>query len=97
MATKEKKQLSPQEKQKLDGERKLKKAAKFRELAGKRVSKALHALKQVERLANKNSYVYTPDQVKRIMEALQTAGRNMQSAFTKSPDAPKAQSFDVGE
>lgn len=91
------KQLSPQEKQKLDGERKLKKAAKFKELAGKRVSKALGAIRQVERLANRNSYVYTPDQVSRILTALVNAMRSTEQAFKRTAETPKAAAFDVGE
>lgn len=97
MAKKEKQQLSPQEKAKVDAERKLRKAAKFKELAGKRVAKALASLRQVERLANRASYVYTPDQAMRVVTALANNVRSVQNAFTRSPEAPKAAAFDVGE
>ena len=94
---KDKQQLSPQEKQKLDGERKLKKAAKFKELAGKRVARAMHAIRQVERLSNRGSYVYTQDQAGRILIALTNSLRAVDAAFKRTQEAPKAAAFDVGD
>lgn len=94
---KDKKQLSPQEKQKLDGERKLRKAAKFKELASKRVARAMQALRQVERLGNRSSYVYTPDQASRVLIALTNSVKAIDAAFKRTQEAPKAAAFDVGD
>lgn len=46
------------------------KAAKFIELAEKRVTRAINAIRSISKLSNKNSYVYTDAQSKRICEAL---------------------------
>ena len=47
------------------------KAAKFIELANKRVNKALKDLKLVGNLTNKKNYDYTEEQAKKIIKALQ--------------------------
>jgi hypothetical protein len=60
------------------------KAAKFIELANKRVNKAIKDLKLVGNLANKKNYEYTEEQAKKIVKALQkeieTIKRNFQNA-----------------
>jgi hypothetical protein len=47
------------------------KAAKFIELANKRVNKAIKDLKLVSNLANTRNYEYTEEQAKKIIKALQ--------------------------
>lgn len=46
------------------------KADRFKELAGKRVSKALDAIALIKGLSNTTNYSYTPEQVQKIGEAL---------------------------
>lgn len=50
--------------------RKAEKAAKFVELAQKRVNKALDAIAMIEGLANRNNYEYTAEQAEKIGAAL---------------------------
>lgn len=47
------------------------KAAKFVELANKRVNKALKDIALVSNLANRQNYEYTEEQAKKIVKALQ--------------------------
>jgi Mg/Co/Ni transporter MgtE len=88
------KQLSPQEKAVADSKRKAEKAAKFSELASARVSKLLAQIENVQRLSNRNSYVYTEEQVGKIMKALQEAFRGLEASFKSSTGAAKT-SFTV--
>jgi ABC-type Fe3+-hydroxamate transport system substrate-binding protein len=47
------------------------KAAKFIELANKRVNKAIKDLQLIGNLSNKQNYEYSDDQAKKIIKALQ--------------------------
>jgi ABC-type Fe3+-hydroxamate transport system substrate-binding protein len=47
------------------------KSAKFVELANKRVNKAIKDIKLVANLSNKQNYVYSEEQARKIIKALQ--------------------------
>lgn len=89
-----KKTLSPQEKTVAESKRRAEKAAKFSELASARVSKLLAQIDNVQRLSNRNSYVYTDEQTGKIMKALETAFKNLEASFKSTAGAAKT-SFTV--
>lgn len=60
------------------------KAAKFRELATKRVSRTVHAIRLIANLANRSSYEYTDEQSAKLMTALAEAVDYVGNAFLKS-------------
>lgn len=82
--------LSPQEKSVRDSKRQAEKADKFKELASARVSKLLAQIENVQRLSNRNSYVYTPEQVQRIMGALETAFKGLDHSFKSTAAQAKS-------
>jgi hypothetical protein len=53
------------------GEMRDKDRAKFVELAGKRVSRGLHAIRLIGNLSNRSNYDYTDEDVQKIIRALQ--------------------------
>jgi FKBP-type peptidyl-prolyl cis-trans isomerase (trigger factor) len=57
------------------------KAAKFVELANKRVNKAIKDLKLIENLANRKNYEFTDEQVKKIIKALQKEIDSIKQSF----------------
>lgn len=59
------------------------KAAKFRELATKRVNRTVHAIKLIANLANGSSYEYTEEQAVKLMTALSEAVDYVGNAFSK--------------
>ena len=66
------------------------KAAKFVELAEKRVTKAINAIRSIAKLSNKSNYVYTSNQVTKIAEVLRVEVVEMNEHFTATTTAPKA-------
>ena len=65
------------------------KAAKFKDFANKRTTRALRSLRAVGKLANRRAYVYTPEQVAKIGSALNAELARVAEAFkggTKSAD-----------
>lgn len=86
--------LSAQEKIVADSKKKAEKAAKFSELASARVSKLLAQIDNVQRLSNRNSYVYTDEQVGKIMTALESAFKGLHASFKSTAGAAKT-SFTV--
>lgn len=64
------------------------KAAKFVELAEKRVTKAINSIRSVAKLASSN-YVSTEDQITKISETLRDEVVAMNEAFTKTGGATK--------
>lgn len=64
-------------------------AAKFVELAQKRATKAINAIRSIAKLANKGNYVYTEAQVKALSETLRKEVVEMHDAFGKTPSAEK--------
>jgi len=85
-----KKVLSPQEKLVAESKRKAEKAEKFKELASARVSKLLAQIENVQRLSNRNSYVYTTEQVQKIMSALEAAFKSLDASFKSTAGAAKS-------
>jgi len=58
-----------------------KKSEKFKELAEKRVSDTLKKLQLIGNLANKNNYEYTDEQVKQIIETLDSEIKSLKNKF----------------
>jgi len=65
------------------------KAAKFVELAQKRATKAVNAIRSLSKLANKGNYMYSDAQVKALSEALRKEVLDMNDAFSKTPTAER--------
>ena len=65
------------------------KAAKFVELAQKRVTKAINAIRSVSKLSNRSNYVYTDAQVEKIADTLRQEVVDMFEHFSKTPSAAK--------
>ena len=61
------------------------KAAKFLQLAPKRVNKALKAIESVGKLSAGN-YTYTTDQVEKIVQAIRKSVTVMESGFSGHKD-----------
>lgn len=57
------------------------KAAKFVELANKRVNKALKDIKLVSNLSNRQNYEYTEEQAKKIVKVLQQEVEQLKHSF----------------
>lgn len=81
-------ELTPEQKAEAAAKRAAEKAAKFIELADKRVSKVLDALAGVAALSNKNSYAYTTAQVAAIFRVIERDLTTLQGRF--APDAKAA-------
>ncbi|EJS64563.1 hypothetical protein COF07_19195 [Bacillus wiedmannii] len=58
-----------------------KKSEKFKELAEKRVSDTLKKLQLIGNLANKNNYEYTDEQVKQIIDTLDSEIKSLKNKF----------------
>ena len=69
------------------------KAAKFTDLAQKRVGKALDALATLRGLANRSSYVYTDDQVAKIFSAVNAEMDLLAGLFKAGEAKAKTGSF----
>lgn len=65
------------------------KAAKFKEIASNRVSKALRAINLIGNLASPN-YVYTPEQTARIFAALKGAVAETEARFAAPGGKPES-------
>lgn len=70
------------------------KADKFKELAGKRVSKALDAIALIKALANTANYTYTPEQAEKIGEALKAEVVGVMEKFA-APSAKAETKFSL--
>ena len=57
------------------------KSAKFKELARSRVNRAINMIRLIANLGNKTHYDYTPDQAKKIINALQSEVTNVKTKF----------------
>lgn len=57
------------------------KRKKFVELAERRTTKAIYALRLVGNLSNTNNYEYTDTDVKKIVKALEEEVKNMRRRF----------------
>lgn len=65
------------------------KAAKFIELATKRVNKALRAIEGIAALSNRNSYTYDDAQVAKIFTALHNAINEADASFKAKGSSSK--------
>jgi len=70
------------------------KRLRFTRMAPKRVTKALRALKQIEKLGNRAGYTYTDEEVAKVLAALGSAVVAVENAFTSASEA-KADDFSL--
>lgn len=66
------------------------KAAKFVELANRRVNRVIRDLQLVSNLANRQNYEYTEEQAKKIIKVLQYEVELVKQSFTLSGDSGKS-------
>ena len=59
------------------------KKIRFIELANKRVNKALKQISLISNLSNKNNYEYTKDEVKQVVEALESEVKKCKNSFER--------------
>ena len=57
------------------------KSEKFRELARSRVNRAINMIRLIANLGNKAHYNYTPEQTRKIVNALQSEVSNVKIKF----------------
>lgn len=65
------------------------KAAKFVELAQKRATKAINAIRSIAKLANRGNYIYSEEQVAKLSEVLRQEVIDMNAAFSTTEAAEK--------
>ena len=65
------------------------KAEKFRQLAEKRVNKALHGIRLVANLSNRNNYEYTENEAQKIISVLEGELKALRSKFTAEGQSRK--------
>ena len=65
------------------------KAAKFVDLANKRMNKAIKDLRLIGNLANKKNYEFNDEQVRKILKALQKEVDTIKQNFQNSESATK--------
>ena len=53
----------------------------FKRLGAMRTTKAINSMRGLQKLANKNNYAYTEEQVSKIVDALKTEVENVFNAF----------------
>jgi len=67
---------------------------KFRELAEKRVTKVIMAIRNLKRLSNKNNYSYQDQEVKKMISAIRAELSDLDSSFkSSSKNSSKVFSF----
>ena len=89
-ATKTKAPLTETEK----AEREAKKRARFLDVGGKRVAKALKAIALLKNVANRASYSYTETDVTKMRDALSAAVKDALAPFAvQSAGKPEAETF----
>lgn len=71
------------------------KSDKFVRLANRRVSVALDRIDSVGKLANARAYDYTPEQTKRITDALASAIKSVNDRFAAPTEKGKAAGFQL--
>ena len=67
----------------------------FKRLANSRVNKALNMIKLVSNLANKSHYDYSDQEVKKIVQALESEIRNLKTKFSNSKKNKKDTDFNL--
>lgn len=65
------------------------KAEKFSRLGSMRATKAINAMRGLQKLANRNNYEYTPEQVEKLVTALKTEVEAVYNAFTSTGGSEK--------
>ncbi|MGN8836789.1 hypothetical protein ACTNCI_07395 [Mitsuokella jalaludinii] len=68
------------------------KMTKFEEMATKRVQNALHAIRLIGNLSNRNAYHYTEEHVQQIFQSLEEAVAEEKAKFAPR-EKPKTTSF----
>lgn len=68
------------------------KAEKFARLGSMRTTKAINAMRGLQKLSNTANYDYTPEQVAKIVDALKTEVEGVFNAFNK-PEAAAEDAF----
>lgn len=63
------------------------KASRFERLAERRVTETIKKMRLVSNLANRHNYSYTEEQVKQIVEALESELRQVKSRFRNETSA----------
>ena len=72
------------------------KRQKFVELTEARVNRAIRDVRLIGNLSNRNSYEYTPDDVKKIFRALQRELDSAKARFTED-GSDRGNTFTLGE
>lgn len=67
------------------------KSDKFIELANKRVNRAIKDIELIGNLANRSNYVYTDEQAKKILKALQQEIDLLKQAFLTPSESQKSE------
>ena len=57
------------------------KSAKFKELARSRVNRSINMIRLIANLGNKTHYDYTPEQARKIINALNSEVKNVSTKF----------------
>lgn len=68
------------------------KAAKFIELANRRVNRAVKDIRLVSNLANRQNYEYTDEQARRVVRALQHEVEELKQSFLTN-ETERSQAF----
>lgn len=71
------------------------KAGNFKRLAGKRVPKAIAAIRSVSKLASKASYEYTDEQAEKVVSALEAEVAALRQQFDAGEVAKDGITFEV--
>ena len=61
------------------------KSERFRDLATKRVNRAIKDLRLIGNLSNRKNYDYTQEDARKIIKALETEMRGIKTLFENSP------------
>ena len=68
------------------------KSDRFERLAERRVTEALHKMRLIGNLANRHNYSYSDEQVKQVIEALESEFRQVKARF-RQETAVQSQGF----
>lgn len=57
---------------------------KFKELANKRVNRAIKLIRSISKLSNRNNYEYSDDQAEKILRALEKECKSLRNSFNSA-------------